>query len=286
MASQTVGLTSCGETSSVPRVRLAYSEIADAVSVYFEALHNNDPDRMKQVWHPQAHLKRLDDEDGVLDIPAERFFDIVGMGEPSPEVVVAENKIINIDVLHPNVAAMAQVQISLPPKRYTDFLSLLKIDGKWQIINKVFTSVDMTAPAYLEEMPFVESHSEITDALTLYFYSLHLSDPELVTQVMHPSSGVYTSESNDLYARDMKQFCESIAQRPPSTENRVTKYDKIISVTKSGPKTAMAKVQIGFPQVGRLFTDHLSMLKVKGKWTIVSKTYTYSPLELESEEAL
>eukprot|EP00959_Pyramimonas_sp_CCMP1952_P232891 4867280-Pyramimonas_sp.AAC.1 len=271
-------------SSGISNGSQAYTEIAEAVSTYFAALHKRDAELMKTVFHPSAHLKRLDDEDVVQSIPSERFFQIVSVGEPTPEAIVAEDKILNIELLQSGVAAMAQVQISLPPKRYTDFLSFLKIDGKWQIISKVFTAVDMEAPTYREEMPFVESHSEIADALTLYFYSLHLSDPELVQQVMHPSSGVYTCEQDQLYARDMDQFCESIAQRPASTDSRVTKYDKICAVSKSGPKTAMAKVQIGFPQVGRLFTDHLSLLKVMGKWTIVSKTYTYEPLELETDE--
>lgn len=85
-----------------------------------------------------CHLKRLDDDDEVVDIPSERFLAIVGEGTPTADAAaVAQDAIHNIDVLHPESAALATVQIVLPPKRYTDLLSLLKLDGQWQIINKV-----------------------------------------------------------------------------------------------------------------------------------------------------
>jgi hypothetical protein len=48
----------------------------------------------------------------------------------------------------------------------------------------------------------------------------------------------------------------------------------------TGEKSAVAKVQIGFPSLGKLFTDHLSMLRVKGQWMIVSKTYVFEPWTL------
>jgi hypothetical protein len=85
-----------------------------------------------------CHLKRLDDDDEVVDIPAERFLAIVAEGTPTADAeAVAQDGIHNIDVLHPESAALATVQIVLPPKRYTDLLSLLKLDGQWKIINKV-----------------------------------------------------------------------------------------------------------------------------------------------------
>jgi hypothetical protein len=273
-------------SSGVPTVTTeAYTDIADVVSVYCDALHTRDADKMRQVWHPSAHLKRIDDEGSVLDISAERFFDIVSMGEPTQDpAVVAQNALLSIDVLHPDVAAMAHVQITLPPKRYTDFLSLVKLNGRWMIINKMFTSVEMTSPTYLEEMSFMESHSEIADALTTYFYSLHLSDADLIEQVLHKSASVYTSVDGQLRERDNATFKKDLAERLPSSGTEVTKFDKIIAITKSGSRSAVAKVQIGFPHTGKLFTDHLSMLKVLGHWMIVNKTHTEVPLELGPQE--
>ena len=85
-----------------------------------------------------CHLKRLDEDDEVVDISADRFFTIVGEGTPTADAAaIAQDAVHSIDVLHPERAALATVQIVLPPKRYTDILSLLKLDGQWMIINKV-----------------------------------------------------------------------------------------------------------------------------------------------------
>ena len=41
----------------------------------------------------------------------------------------------------------------------------------------------------------------------------------------------------------------------------------------------MAKVQIGFPQVGRLFTDHLSLLRVRtDTQPLVDAQYTHAQM--------
>lgn len=36
------------------------------------------------------------------------------------------------------MTAFAKVECSIPPKFFTDFLVLLKLDGRWQIVSKVF----------------------------------------------------------------------------------------------------------------------------------------------------
>ena len=33
---------------------------------------------------------------------------------------------------------MAKVELVFPDRRFVDFLSLLKIDGRWWIVNKIF----------------------------------------------------------------------------------------------------------------------------------------------------
>ena len=37
--------------------------------------------------------------------------------------------------------ALAKVKCQLPPRYFTDLLSLLKIDGRWQVAQKVFQTV-------------------------------------------------------------------------------------------------------------------------------------------------
>lgn len=36
------------------------------------------------------------------------------------------------------MTALARVECAIGPRRYTDLLTLLRVDGRWQIIAKVF----------------------------------------------------------------------------------------------------------------------------------------------------
>ena len=39
------------------------------------------------------------------------------------------------------VAGTAKVYLDYPTETYTDYISLLKVDGEWKIINKTFNGV-------------------------------------------------------------------------------------------------------------------------------------------------
>ena len=54
------------------------------------------------------------------------------------------------------------------------------------------------------------------------------------------------------------------------------RMDRILSIDRSGPESALAKVQLAIGD--RFYTDYLTMLKVDGAWRIISKTWTYVPL--------
>lgn len=45
-------------------------------------------------------------------------------------------KILQLD--HAGDAAMVKVELRYPAVTFIDYLSLLKIDGRWQIVNKIF----------------------------------------------------------------------------------------------------------------------------------------------------
>lgn len=47
------------------------------------------------------------------------------------------DRILSIEFAGP-VTALARVECSIRPKHFTDLLTLIRVDGRWQIIAKVF----------------------------------------------------------------------------------------------------------------------------------------------------
>jgi hypothetical protein len=59
-------------------------------------------------------------------------------GEPAEDEAERERWIESVDIA--GDAAVAKVVLDYPRVRYTDYMSLLKVDGEWKIIHKNFSA--------------------------------------------------------------------------------------------------------------------------------------------------
>ncbi len=115
----------------------AYEEVAAALQDYFDGLYHSDTSRLGRVFHPQAHYYCATDGQ-LLHLDMARYFQIVDQ-RPSPASRgdPRMDRILAIEFAGP-VTAFARVECSIAPKHFTDFLTLVKLDGRWQIVAKVF----------------------------------------------------------------------------------------------------------------------------------------------------
>ena len=49
------------------------------------------------------------------------------------------DRILQIDQASPT-AAFVKLECAIPPRYFTDYLSLLKVEGRWQVAQKVFAT--------------------------------------------------------------------------------------------------------------------------------------------------
>ncbi|MCF7222166.1 nuclear transport factor 2 family protein [Marilutibacter chinensis] len=111
--------------------------IAAVLQDYFDGLHFSDTRRLRRAFHPQAHYFSATDGT-LLHLDMEQYFLIVD-ARPSPASrgCARTDRILSIELEGP-VTAIARVECSIPPKFFTDLLTLVKLDGRWQIVAKVF----------------------------------------------------------------------------------------------------------------------------------------------------
>ncbi len=114
-----------------------FDEITQALTAYFDGIHEGDLDKLKTVFLPGAHLYSSTDGD-VTDMPLTGYLDLVG-GRDSPASQGAKryDRVVSID-FSGATTAMVKVELSVPPKFFVDFLTMLKIDGEWRIISKCY----------------------------------------------------------------------------------------------------------------------------------------------------
>lgn len=114
-----------------------FQEIVDALKIYFEGLYRSDTQMLAQVFHPRA-IYACASEGKLLHMTMDEYFPVVdkrpapaSRGEPRAD------RILSIDFAGP-VTAIAKVNCAIGPKAFTDLLTFVKLDGRWQIMAKVF----------------------------------------------------------------------------------------------------------------------------------------------------
>lgn len=114
-----------------------FNDVAAVLGDYFAGLHHSDTVRLERAFHPQAHYYSATDG-ALLHLSMAQYFPVV-QARPSPasQGHAPTDSILAIEFAGP-VTAFAKVNCSIPPKFFTDFLVLLKLDGRWQIVSKVF----------------------------------------------------------------------------------------------------------------------------------------------------
>ena len=114
-----------------------YDEITRTVQTYFDGLHEGDTAKLGSVFHPACHL--FANVDGaLLDWSREHWFEVVnGRESPAAQGLTRHDRIVSIDMSDENTAVVT-CECAIPPRYFTDFLTLIRIADTWQIVSKSF----------------------------------------------------------------------------------------------------------------------------------------------------
>ena len=112
--------------------------IEDLIQTYLDGLYESDADKIASAFHPTSALTSVTDGGELQITPRDLWLDNV-RARPSPKQrgLPRHDQVLSIDLVSP-VMAYVKLKCAIPPRFFTDQLSLLKIDGRWQIAQKVF----------------------------------------------------------------------------------------------------------------------------------------------------
>ena len=117
-----------------------YNEVLDLLQKYYDGLYTLDVARLRDVFSPTAHYATI--EDGTpLALSIDEYFERLGKrSSPADNVVPYGFRVLSIRFAGESTA-LAEVESSLFGRDYSDYLSLLRMDGRWRIQSKVFEGV-------------------------------------------------------------------------------------------------------------------------------------------------
>jgi hypothetical protein len=119
----------------------------DAVRVplenYIRGHATGDGEYMKKAFHTEGNLVFI--RDGKFTTRS--FADYIAgfTGKPAADESMRKRHIEAVDVT--GNSAVGKIVLDYPNARIVDYMSLLKINGEWKIVNKIFYAEPKTPPA-------------------------------------------------------------------------------------------------------------------------------------------
>lgn len=120
-----------------PADRPAMAPVEATLQLYFDGLYHSDAERLARAFHRQAVYASATGGVLVRMTMAEYFPMVDARPSPASRDEPRTDRVVSIEFAGP-VTAIARVECSIGSKHFVDLLTLVHVDGRWQIIAKVF----------------------------------------------------------------------------------------------------------------------------------------------------
>ncbi len=131
----TAGLVSMAGAALAAAPDKADPAVLAPLESYLEGHRTGSREAFERAFHPEAELFGIRNGK-VFRETAAAYAVRAGSGRASADEVQRKRWIESVDVV--GGAGVAKIVLDYPTVRYTDYMSLLQVDGRWVIVNKTF----------------------------------------------------------------------------------------------------------------------------------------------------
>ncbi len=229
---------------------------------YINGTANGEPEKLKNVFQSDFNLF-LVSSDTLRIIDGKGYISRVEKGKKYNRI----GKVVSIDF--ENNAAIAKVEVYFPERKRvaTDYLLLLKIKGKWKILHKIINLKMLDDRQHTN----VNNQNEITlinETLLNYIEGTSNGEPHRLYKAFHEDFNLYYIKNDTLSIIDGEKYISNF--KPGEKHNRIS---KVLAVDYERD-AAIAKLEVLMPDRDRIAIDYMLLLKIKGKWKIIHKSFT------------
>jgi hypothetical protein len=116
--------------------------VRKALDHYLQGHATGDGAHHRMAFYPQANLYFV--QNGALTTLSSEEYASRSSGKPAADEAQRKRRIVSVDIS--GTAAIAKIELDYPNVRLVDYMSLLKVNGEWKIIAKIFDRQNKAAP--------------------------------------------------------------------------------------------------------------------------------------------
>ena len=235
---------------------------------YINAHATGNPDFIRKAFFPGAKIMAFRDGK-LLNLSVDEFASRFS-GKPAADESQRKRRIDSLDIT--GNAGVARIVLDYPDTTLTDYMSLLKVDGEWKIVNKVFYGEPKTKPTPTQPS---NDHEAVKKAVLDYVEALYEADSARIERSVHrdlfklgferDKDGTYKPYRmtyQELY--DLAGRWNKTGRIPKNSKKEIVVYD-VADQTASAKLTAMWGI------------DYLHLAKFDGKWMITDILWQTPP---------
>jgi len=239
---------------------------------YINAHATGNPDYIRKAFFPDAKIMAFRDGK-LLNLSVEEFASRFS-GKPAADESQRKRRIDSLTIT--GNAGVARIVLDYPDTTLTDYMSLLKVDGEWKIVNKVFNAEPKAKPTTnLKATQLPDDREGVKQAVLDYVEALYEADSARIERSVHrdlfklgferDKDGTYKPYRmtyQELY--DLAGRWNKTGRIPKNSKKEIVVYD-VADQTASAKLTAMWGI------------DYLHLAKFDGKWMITDILWQTPP---------
>ncbi|MGJ8527939.1 nuclear transport factor 2 family protein [Maritalea sp.] len=114
-----------------------FEEVSTLLRTYFDGLYHCDVEIFKALFHPNA-IYATADETPLLHRQMDEYFKVIATRQsPASRGEARNDHIDGVEFAGENTA-FARVRCSIGANDFIDFLTLVRVEGTWKIMSKIF----------------------------------------------------------------------------------------------------------------------------------------------------
>lgn len=237
---------------------------------YINAHATGNPEYIRKAFFPDAKIMAFRDGK-LLNLSVEEFASRFS-GKPAADESQRKRRIDSLDIT--GNAGVARILLDYPDATLIDYMSLLKVNGEWKIVNKVFNVEPKAKPtAAATQQP--DDREAVKQAVLDYVEALYEADSSRIERSVHrdlfklgferDKDGTYKPYRmtyQELY--DLAGRWNKSGRIPKNSKKEIVVFD-VADQTASAKLTAWWGI------------DYVHLAKFDGKWMITDILYQTPP---------